>query len=212
MPEILARIASVNVGQPQRMTWQGKESRTSIVKLPVQGRAAVRGVNVVGDEQADPEHHGGPDQALYAYATEDYAWWAEQLGRTLDPGWFGDNLTLSGVDVNGALLGERWRVGGIEVAVTGPRIPCYKLAWRMDDVGFPRRFARASRPGAYLRIVREGNVAAGEPVKVLHRPAHDVTVAGLSDSYHGDRTVGTRLLELDEASAGWKAWARKGSW
>lgn len=206
------RVTSVNVGQPRKVTWQGKESRTSIVKQPVSGRAAVRGVNVVGDEQADPEHHGGPDQALYAYSAEDYAWWAEQLGRPLEPGCFGENLTLWGVDVGSALLGERWQVGGIEVAVTGPRIPCYKLAWRLGDVGFPRWFARASRPGAYLRIVREGNVAAGDPVEVVDRPAHDVTVAALSDSYHGDRAVAARLLELDEASAGWKAWARKGSW
>jgi MOSC domain-containing protein YiiM len=141
------RLQSVNVGAVRQIELAGRPRTTAIWKLPVPGRVAVRGVNVVGDEQADRRVHGGPDKAVYAYAWEDYAWWERQLGRRLDPGTLGENLTTEGIQVTGALVGERWRVGSVVLQVTSPRVPCWKLGVRMGDPGFPRRFAAAGRPG-----------------------------------------------------------------
>src|ERR671919_3044126 len=151
-------VLSVNVADIREVPRGGRMVKTGIWKLPVEGRVAVRGVNVVGDEQADRSVHGGPDKALYAYAREDYAWWERQLGRPLDPGTFGENLTTEGIQVTDALVGERWRAGSVVLQVTSPRVPCWKLGVRMGDPGFPRRFAAAGRPGAYLAILEEGAV------------------------------------------------------
>jgi MOSC domain-containing protein YiiM len=163
---------------------------SAIVKTPVEGRVRVEGVNVAGDDQADRRVHGGPDKAVYAYAQEDTAWWAEELGRDdLGPGAFGENLTLRGVEVTGALVGERWRIGDVELEVCQPRLPCAKLGLRFGDPGMVKRFALARRPGAYLRILREGSLAAGDVVEILSRPEHDVTVALVSAAILHDETL-----------------------
>ena len=153
---------------------------SAIFKAPVDGRVRVAGDAVEGDQQADRRVHGGPDKAVYAYAAEDIEWWEERLGRSLEPGAFGENLTVEGVDVTGARIGERWRVGTAELEVSQPRLPCAKLGLRFGDPGMVKRFAETGRPGAYLRIVTEGKIAAGDPVEVLERPAHDVSVALVS--------------------------------
>jgi MOSC domain-containing protein YiiM len=170
-------VVSVNVGRAAPLP-QGKRTVTSAIrKAPVLGPVAVSGVNVDGDEQADRVNHGGPEQAVYAYAQEDTAWWEAELGRALGPGTFGENLTLAGVDVSGARIGERWRIGTVELQVAGPRTPCMKLAARMGDLRFVKRFTEALRPGAYLAIAGVGELQAGDAVEVVHRPAHDVTPA-----------------------------------
>ncbi|MDX6665203.1 MAG: hypothetical protein QOG68_1409, partial [Solirubrobacteraceae bacterium] len=138
----MGRVESVNVGAVAEFV-AGRARHSVIVKGPVAGRVAVRGVNVDGDDQADRRVHGGPDQALYAYSRESYAWWEGELGRPLAAGTFGENLTLSGVEVDRALIGERWAIGTAVLAVTAPRIPCLKLAKRMGDPAFVRRFAAA---------------------------------------------------------------------
>ena len=175
-------VVSVNVGRPRQIAARGGRAVMSAIgKTPVEGRVRVEGVNLAGDEQADRRVHGGPDKAVYAYASEDTEWWAGELGRDdLGPGAFGENLTLHGVDVTGALVGERWRVGDVELEVAQPRLPCFKLGLRFEDPGMLKRFVVAGRPGAYLRILREGSLAAGDAVEVLERPAHDVTVALVS--------------------------------
>ncbi len=117
---------------------------------------------------------------MYAYAAEDVAWWEAELGRELGPGAFGENLTVEGVDVSGALIGERWSAGDVELQVCQPRLPCTKLGLRFGDAGMLKRFAQAHRPGAYLRIVREGELGAGDDAVVHDRPDHDVTVALVS--------------------------------
>ncbi len=137
------RLVSVNVGRPRTFPWRDGVVTTSIWKSPVTGRIAVRGVNLSGDDQSDRDAHGGPDKAVYAYATADYAFWHAQLGRQLDPGTFGENLTIDGLDVSGALVGERWQIGSALFEVSQPRVPCYKLGIRMADPEFPRRFAAA---------------------------------------------------------------------
>jgi len=202
-------VIAVNVGRPRDVMVGDRVVTTAIWKEPVSGRVAVRGVNVAGDDQADRSVHGGPDKAVYAYAAEDYEWWEAQLGRELGPGTFGENLTVRGVDVSGALVGERWRAGEVLLEVSAPRTPCFKLGYRMGDQGFVRRFAAAGRPGAYLRILAEGEVAAGDPVEVVHRPGHGLSVAEVSRIYHHDHAAADRLLGVPELAGGWKEWAAR---
>jgi MOSC domain-containing protein YiiM len=202
-------VESVNVGTPRTIGWRGRTVTTAIWKHPVAGRVGVRGVNVEGDRQADLEVHGGVDKALYAYAAEDLAWWAGQLGRELPPGSFGENLTVAGIDVSGAVVGERWRAGGTLLEVSQPRTPCFKLGIRMGSQRFPSRFAAAGRPGAYLRILAEGEVAAGDPVEVVHRPAHGLTVAEVARVYHADHAGAARLLQVPELAGTWRRWAER---
>jgi MOSC domain-containing protein YiiM len=189
--------------------WLGQTAPTSIWKSPVERRVLVRGVNVDGDDQADRKVHGGPDKAVYSYAREDIAWWEGQLGRALEPGTFGENLTLVGVDVTGALVGERWEIGGAVFEVAQPRMPCWKLGARMDDPAFPDVFLSARRPGAYLRIVQEGEVGAGDEVRVVYRPAHRLTVSSVVDIYDSERERAPELLEVAELAEVMKAWARR---
>jgi len=150
---------------------------SGIVKRPVTGPVAIHPTGVTGDEQGDRLNHGGPYKAVYAYAREDIAWWESEMGRALQDGAFGENLTLSGVDVSGARVGERWHIGTVELEVSGPRVPCAKLGARMGDPRFPRRFLAAGRPGAYLAVVTPGVLKADDAVALVHRPDHDVTSA-----------------------------------
>ena len=129
--------------------------------------------------------HGGVDQALYAYAAEDYEWWGGELGRELGARTFGDNLTVRGIDVSGAVVGERWRAGGTLLEVTAPH-PLLQAGDPHGQPGVPVPLAAARRPGAYLRVLTEGEVGAGDPVEVVHRPGHGLTVAEVSRIYHDD--------------------------
>ena len=180
-------VLSVNVSAIRTVEYHGQVVTTGIFKSPVEGRIRFEGVNLRGDDQADRENHGGPIRAVYAYANEDYLWWQETLGRDLSPGKFGENLTLEGVDVSSALVGERWRVGTALLEVTSPRVPCYKLGMAMEDARFIRTFARALRPGAYLGIVEEGDVGAGDSVAVTWRPDHDLTLETMARIYLFER-------------------------
>src|SRR5215471_5537980 len=164
------KLLSVNVGLPREFDYNGRRARSAIWKSPVAGRVAARGVNLAGDDQADRRAHGGPDKAVYAYAVEDLGWWAQQIGRPLQYGELGENLTTEGIDVNGAIVGERWAVGTTVVEVSEPRVPCWRLGVRMSDKLFPRRFTEALRPGALLRILVEGDVGAGDEIQVTERP------------------------------------------
>jgi MOSC domain-containing protein YiiM len=202
-------VVSVNVGRPRAASWRNTTVISGIWKQPVSGRVAVRGVNLTGDDQADRRAHGGPDKAVYAYALSDYRFWERELGVAYEAGLFGENLTLEAVDVSGALIGERWQIGSAIFEVSQPRVPCYKLGIRLGDPAFPRRFAAAGRPGAYLRILREGSVAAGDAVTVVHRPDHDFSVAFVAQAYHADRSLVPRLLEVPQLSSSWREWAEK---
>ncbi|WIB14736.1 MOSC domain-containing protein [Curtobacterium sp. MCPF17_050] len=158
---------------------------TAIDKRPVPGPVRVRPLGLHADVQADRKHHGGEDQAVYVYADEDAAYFAEQLDRPIPPGLFGENLRTSGIDVTGLVIGERWRIGEVlELEATIPRTPCGTFARRMGVDKWVKRFAEEGRPGAYFRVKRSGPVAAGDTVTVLARPEHGVTIgqmfAGLS--------------------------------
>lgn len=150
---------------------------TAIDKRPVEKRLHVRPLGLYGDVQADRKHHGGASKALYAYAEEDAAFWAAELGRDIPPGLFGENLRTAGLDVNGAEIGERWAIGGeLVVEVTCPRTPCATFQRRMREPQWVKRFAAEGRTGAYLSVVKSGGVGAGDEVRVVSRPGHGVTV------------------------------------
>ncbi|MFI7408166.1 MOSC domain-containing protein [Streptomyces sp. NPDC049627] len=179
------KLLSVNVGKPQPNPWKGL-SATGIDKRAVDGPVAVSApgpkgtgaVGLAGDRVYDVKHHGGTDQAVYAYAREDLDAWEAELGRPLAGGVFGENLTTLGLDVNGAVIGERWRIGAdVVLEVSCPRIPCGTFQGWLEQDGWIKRFTRAAVPGAYLRVIEPGDIRAGDPVEIVHRPAHDVTVA-----------------------------------
>jgi len=197
-----ARLLSVNVGRPRAVETGRRTVVTAIWKSPVEGRVAVRGANLAGDAQADRSVHGGPDKAVYAYAIEETREWEGEVGRVLGPGAFGENLTVEGIDVSGALIGERWRVGTTLLEVAQPRVPCFKLGLRMGDPSFVKRFAQASRPGAYLRIVEEGELGAGDAVEVdaASLPGHGVTARLVSDALLLDRRLSSRALDAPQLS------------
>jgi MOSC domain-containing protein YiiM len=204
---VRGRLVSVNVGRPQQVSVRhGRPIMSSIGKAPVSGRVRVAGVNVDGDDQADRRVHGGPDKAVYAYAREDELWWAARLNREVPPGMFGENLTTEGVDVSGATIGERWRVGSVELQVCQPRLPCFKLGLRFGDPQMVKLFAQAGRPGAYLRILTEGELGAGDLVDITARPSHGVTVAQVSRAIMLDEselTAAAVAPELPESLSRW---------
>jgi MOSC domain-containing protein YiiM len=155
--------------------WQGRAVVSGIWKEPVDGAIEARGVNLLGDDQADRRVHGGVDKAIYSYASEDYEWWSSIVGP-VGPGTFGENLTTIGVDLNAASIGDRWRVGTALLEVAQPRTPCFKLGMRMSDVDFPGRFDVARRPGAYLRIIEPGQIKAGDAIVVEPAQQPAVTI------------------------------------
>jgi MOSC domain-containing protein YiiM len=203
----MARLVSVNVGRPAQLSVRrGRPLMSAIGKAPVSGRVRVAGVNVDGDDQADRRVHGGPDKAVYAYSAEDGAWWSGELGRDVLPGAFGENLTVEGVDVSGAIIGERWRIGSVELEVAQPRLPCVKLGLRFEDPKMVKRFAQAGRPGAYLRIVAEGELEAGDEIVISDRPGHGVTIAQVARAITLDETLlraAAAAPELPESLSRW---------
>ena len=201
------RVLSVNVGRVREFEYNGRPARSGIWKSPVAGRIAARGVNLDGDDQADRKVHGGHDKAVYAYAIEDIRWWEQELGRSLQHGEFGENLTTEQIDVNGALVGEHWEIGTAVLEVSEPRVPCWRLGVRMNDKMFPRRFTEALRPGAYLRIIVEGDVGAGDEISVVDRPEHDLTIGDVFRIFSRDRDEVERFVAVPGMSDSWRRWA-----
>lgn len=202
-------VESINVGEPRPVEVNGQTVWTAIWKSPVEGRVPLRGVNLRGDDQADRTVHGGPDKAVYAYAIEDTQWWEAQLGVALGAGAFGENLTVRGMAVSEAVIGERWTLGGVVLEVAQPRLPCFKLGLRMGDPGFLKRFAAAGRPGAYLRTVREGDIGAGDRIDVVSRPRHGVTSALVSRALLREPQLLGIALQAPELPAGLRDWMQQ---
>jgi MOSC domain-containing protein YiiM len=207
MATAAGKVLSVNVGTAREFEYNGRPAKSAIWKSPAVGRIAARGVNLAGDDQADRKAHGGPDKAVYAYAVEDLRWWEQKIGRSLAYGAFGENLTTEGIEVNNALVGERWQIGTAVVEVSEPRIPCWRLGVRMNDKMFPRRFTQALRPGPYLRIVVEGDVGAGDEIRLVERPDLALTIRDVFRIYTRDRHQAERLLAVPRMSESWKRWA-----
>lgn len=179
-----------------------KPAHTGIDKRPAGQPVRVGKLGLAGDTICDTVNHGGLDQAVYAYASEDTEWWQQQLADELSfelgAGSLGENLTLRGVDVTNAVIGERWRMGGAILQVTVPRLPCSTFASYWNIERLPKRFVQAGRPGAYLRVLTEGEVAAGDEVFVLDRPPHGLTLVQTLRALTGDRSLAPKLLTAPE--------------
>ncbi|MFD0153200.1 MOSC domain-containing protein [Streptomyces sp. NPDC055721] len=214
-------LLSVNVGRARAVDYTDSASGTTAIdKRPVDGPVRIEapgppGVGrsgVAGDTVCDLRFHGGDDRAAYAFAREDMDLWERELGRELAPGSFGENLTTLGLDVNGALIGERWRIGeDVVLEVTGGRIPCRTFAGFVEEKGWVKRFTQSTAgPGALLRVIVPGEVRAGDPITVVHRPDHDVTVALLHRAATAERTLlpGT-LVAAEWMESGLLALARQ---
>jgi MOSC domain-containing protein YiiM len=201
-----ATVVSVHVGRPRTVQTRRAAVTTAIWKDPVEGRVAVRGVNLDGDDQADRSVHGGPDKAVYAYALEEVRAWENELGRDLGEAAFGQNLTTQGIDVSGALIGERWLIASTLFEVAQPRLPCFKLGLRIGTPAFVKRFAQAARPGAYLRIVKEGDVGPGDPIEVVSRPDHGVTSRMVSDAILRDPALIPAVVQAEQLPAELRSW------
>lgn len=198
------RVRSVNVATAAGVVpGRGRNSvrRTGIDKHPVAGRISTDLHQLAGDTICERKYHGGPDQAIYAYAEEDARWWAAQLERTMAPGVFGENLTTIGIDLTNAVIGSRWTVGTTVLEVSGPRVPCRTLQAFWNVPRLMKTFTQAGRPGAYLRIHSPGELGAGDEIAVAHVPAHGVTIAETFRALSGDRSLAARLLEAPELSA-----------
>lgn len=211
------RLLSVNIGQPRSSPWKNT-AVTAIDKRPVSGPVVVavpgpKGtgeVGLAGDRVCDVRHHGGPDQAVYAYAREDLDKWQALLGTPLGDGVFGENFTTEGVDVTGALIGERWRVGsGLVLEVSCPRIPCGTFQGWLERDGWIKEFTEAAMPGAYLRVIEPGQVRAGDSVTVEHGPGHDVTIAVTFRALTTEPDLLPRLLAADALPEEVRILARK---
>ncbi len=180
------------------------------LQVPGRGTACeIRDDQVGADRQGDYTVHGGRDKAVYAYADEDYRWWQHELGRDVEPGLFGENLTTAGIDLSAAEVGSRWRVGGAVLEVSEPRIPCSKLAYKMEDPAFVKRFANANRPGAYLRIVEPGEVGSGDAIEVIFEPENGVTMALFARAALGDRSLIPKVLEAEALAPETRAWGEE---
>jgi MOSC domain-containing protein YiiM len=187
-----ATVVAVNVGRGKAMP--GKSGMSSIDKRAVDGPVAVRRLGLDGDSQTDTANHGGPEQAVYAYAMEDLDDWAGLLDRELRPGQFGENLSTRGLDVTGALIGETWRIGSALLQVSRPRFPCVVFQNWLEEPHWVKRFTDDGRPGAYLRVLEEGALGAGDEIVVEDRPDHDVTIGLVFRARTTDRSLIPRML------------------
>ena len=209
------KLLSVNVGLPREIEFHGKFVRTSIFKSPASGQVRVATLNLEGDEQSDLSVHGGAHKAVYAYPSEHYAFWREEVpGLDLSWGAFGENFTTEGL-LEEVQIGDRLRVGTAEFAVTQPRMPCFKLGIRFGRPEIVKRFLRSGRTGFYLAVLREGQVTAGDSIEALARDEHGVTIADIVNLYKTDATnqdLLRRASDLPALPPYWRDHFRKRLW
>lgn len=202
----MARLGSVNLGHP-RPNPHKDSGRTGIWKQPTPEPVEVRapgpktiglGSGLVGDFIGDGKHHGGDSQAVYAFQREDLDEWERRLGRELPSGFFGENLTTVGLEINDARIGERWRVGSeVVLQVTAPRIPCATFRGWMGEKGWAKTFTAAGRPGAYLSVIGAGTIRTGDPIEVIHRPDHQVSIGLVFRATTIERNLLPQLLAAE---------------
>ncbi len=201
------KLLSVNVGLPREIEWKGKVVRTSIFKAPVPGGVRVAQLNLEGDQQSDLSVHGGIDKAVYAYPSEHYPFWRQELpGMDLSWGVFGENFTTEGLLEETVHIGDSLRVGAAEFVVTQPRMPCFKLGIRFDRSDIVKRFLQSGRAGFYLAVLKEGEVTAGDSIEFLKQDEHGVTIADIVNLYRRDATNQDLLRRVSELPSLPKSW------
>jgi MOSC domain-containing protein YiiM len=202
----VARLDSVNIGRPRPnphkesgWTGIGKQPTLEAVKVRAPGpKTSGLGSGLVGDFIGDGKHHGGDSQAVYAFQREDLDEWERRLERELPSGFFGENLTTVGLEINDARIGERWRVGSeVVLQVTAPRIPCATFRGWMGEKGWAKRFTAAGRPGAYLSVIDAGTISTGDPIEVIHQPDHQVSIGLVFRATTTERNLLPRLLAAE---------------
>ena len=202
------KIISVNVGRPRLVVWNGQTVSTGIYKTPVTGPIMLRTLNLDGDRQADLTVHGGPTKAAYAYPSEHYNYWREELpGMELPWGMFGENFTVEGLDESRVNIGDHFRLGSAEVMVTEPRMPCYKLGIKFGRTDILKRFLASGRTGFYFSVQGEGEVAAGDQIEMIGRDPNNVTVADITRLYAREKSdveLMRRAIALEALPNSWR--------
>jgi len=213
---VRVKLLSINVGLPREVEWRGKVVRTSIFKAPVSGRVQVSSLNAQGDRQSDLSVHGGADKAVYAYPSEHYAFWRNELpGMDFPWGAFGENLTTQGLLEDEVHIGDRFRAGSAEFIVTQPRMPCFKLAIRFNRPDIVKQFLRSGRAGFYLAVVQEGDIGAGDSVDLVAEDNSHITVADVVGLYAADAANQDLLRRASKLSAlpeSWREYFRERLW
>jgi MOSC domain-containing protein YiiM len=189
--------------------WAGSVGKTGIDKRPKLGRVALENDCVEGDFVLDTKNHGGKDQAVYAYAREDANWWEKEIDLEIANGRFGENLTTSGVDVTNAIIGEIWHIGTTKLQVTMPRIPCKVFQGFWQRPNLIKEFTNAKRPGAYLKILEEGYVSAGDEIRVTDIPSHGITIKDLYEAKSGERSKIIDINQIPGLATKFKDWSEK---
>jgi MOSC domain-containing protein YiiM len=210
------KLISVNTGLPREVMWHGRSVTTGIFKEPVEGRVALRKLNLDGDRQADLSVHGGEYKAVYCYPVVHYDYWKRELpGRDLPTAIFGENFTTDGLLEDSVHLGDQYSVGSAELVVTQPRLPCYKLGLRFQSDDMVKRFLASGRTGFYFAVTREGEVGAGDEIKLTARdpnavPASDITRLYITKRYGDDDVTSVRrALRVAALPDGWKVYFRQ---
>ena len=205
-----ARVQSINVTSVVHQgEWTGSEGRTGIDKRSVSGPIEFKNNGVAGDRIIDTNVHGGYDQAVYAYASEDAQWWEQEINEVIPAGRFGENLTTEGIDVNAALVGEKWKIGSVILEVSQPRIPCRVFAGFWKRATLIKDFTQAGRPGAYLRIIQEGIAQAGDSIEVIYKPDHSISIKDLFSAKSGERSKINEIKVVPQLSTEFKEWSEK---
>jgi MOSC domain-containing protein YiiM len=196
------KLISINAGKQQTQINKGRTEITGIYKTALQGPVQVTKLGIADDFIGSPKHHGGPDQALYIYGEADYQWWANETGKEMHPGLFGENLTISELESASFNIGDFLYIGEVTLQVTSPRIPCSTFATRMGNPQWVKKFRAAERPGVYVRVIREGSVSTGEEVRVEKYSGKTISLIEMyRDYYESDKTEATiqKLLEAPVA-------------
>jgi MOSC domain-containing protein YiiM len=206
--QMTLHVVSVNVGLPREVDWKDRRVAIGIFKQPVEGRVAVRRLNLDGDRQADLSVHGGPEKAVYGYPSEHYDAWREELaGMELSWGQFGENLTTAGLREDEVQIGDRFRAGTAVLVVTQPRVPCFKLGIRFGRPDILRRFLRSGRSGFYFSVRQEGAVQAGDPITLIERATDSMTIAEINRLYtdpNADRALLARAIQIEALPLSWR--------
>jgi MOSC domain-containing protein YiiM len=209
MPNLHSSVLSVNITSVVHEEEWAAVGRTGIDKRFVGFSVLLADNCVAGDVVADAKNHGGYHKAVYAYAREDAQWWESELGFAIASGRFGENLTTSGIDVTHSIIGEQWAIGTSVLEVAEPRTPCRTFSGFWDRPSLIKEFTNAGRPGAYLRIVKEGTVISGDEISIVHRPSHGVTISDLFAAMSGERSRIAEIAEVPEVSSEIREWAQR---